>query len=141
MSEPLPAAVEIFKSLGHPTRLRCLLMLAEGELCVCQLVAVLGQAPSTVSAHLHALRRAGLLEERKKGRWVLYRLATGETVRAVLRCVRPLVAGDPQLERDADLCRRLRAIGPEELCRVGLDLARLTPSDTAPGPAGPRHEV
>lgn len=72
-----PAArwVMIFRTLGHPARLRILCLLAQRELCVCQLVEVLGLAFSTVSSHLALLRRAGLVQEHKEGRWVYYQLA------------------------------------------------------------------
>ena len=50
-------------------------MLRGGELCVCQMTAVLGLAASTVSAHLTDLKRAGLVLDRKDGRWVLHRLS------------------------------------------------------------------
>jgi len=70
--------VHVHKALGHPARLRIVAMLRSGELCACQITAVLQLAPSTVSSHLAELRRAGLLTERKDGRWIHYRLAQSE---------------------------------------------------------------
>ncbi len=64
----------VAKALAHPARIRLLAMLDGGELCSCQLAAVLGLAQSTVSAHMAELRRAGLVEEDKRGRWVYSRL-------------------------------------------------------------------
>ena len=58
----LPAVVDAVKALAHPGRLRILAMLRGGDLCVCQLTAVLELAASTVSSHLSDLRRAGLVE-------------------------------------------------------------------------------
>jgi DNA-binding transcriptional ArsR family regulator len=49
-------------------------MLTSGELCVCQVTEVLQLAPSTVSKHMSILRQAGLVEARKEGRWIYYRL-------------------------------------------------------------------
>jgi DNA-binding transcriptional ArsR family regulator len=66
---------ELAKAVSDPGRLRILKMLEAGELCVCQITAVLGLATPTVSAHLAQLRRAGLLAQRRDGRWVHYRLA------------------------------------------------------------------
>src|ERR1035437_10446284 len=71
---PLSAATAAAKALGHPARLRLLAMLSGGPLCVCQMTAVLGAAPSTVSEHLRELKRAGLLVEEKDGKFVSYRL-------------------------------------------------------------------
>ncbi|HNX31829.1 MAG TPA: metalloregulator ArsR/SmtB family transcription factor [Holophaga sp.] len=72
--EPMEPLVDLLKTLAHPARLRILAVLRDGELCVCQINAVVGLAPSTVSEHLTELRRAGLLSERKDGRWVYYKL-------------------------------------------------------------------
>jgi DNA-binding transcriptional ArsR family regulator len=64
-------------------RLRILMMLRAGELCVCQIIAVLGLAPSTVSKHLSILSAADLVVSRKEGRWAHYRLPSGSTFKAV----------------------------------------------------------
>ena len=64
------------KALADETRLRALCALRGGELCVCQLIALLDLAPSTVSKHLSILRAARLVESRKDGRWMYYRLST-----------------------------------------------------------------
>lgn len=63
------------KALADETRLRALCALRGGELCVCQLIALLDLAPSTVSKHLSLLRAARLVESRKDGRWMYYRLS------------------------------------------------------------------
>ncbi|MEZ4647869.1 MAG: metalloregulator ArsR/SmtB family transcription factor [Candidatus Eisenbacteria bacterium] len=75
-SWPSPT-IEIGKAIADESRLRILNALRGGELCVCQIVELLGLAPSTTSKHLNQLRRAGLLQARKKGTWVWYRLAHG----------------------------------------------------------------
>ncbi len=71
-STPLDQLTRLHKALAHPVRVRILAMLRGGELCVCQLNAVIGLAPSTISAHLTDLKDAGLVAERKAGRWVHY---------------------------------------------------------------------
>jgi DNA-binding transcriptional ArsR family regulator len=121
----LSRTVEVLKALAHPSRLRIVAMLSSGELCVCQLTAVLGHAVSTVSAHLTELRRAGLVTESKEGRFVSYRLAPRRETKVLLQQVRALAASDAQLEADAALVRGLRTVGAEKLCRVELDLSRL----------------
>lgn len=121
----LRRAIEVLKALAHPARLRILGMLASGELCVCQMTAVLGLAVSTVSAHLAELRRAGLVTETKSGRFVSYRLADGAPAAALLDEVWELAARDAQLDEDAALVHRLRGVAVEELCQADLDLERL----------------
>jgi ArsR family transcriptional regulator len=125
MTKPLSATVDALKALAHPVRLRTLAMLRGGELCLCQMTAVLDLAASTVSAHLADLKRAGLVGERKDGRWVFHRLDEDDAAQALLDPVWKAIAGDPQVEADARLLRELRKVGVEELCRVELDLKRL----------------
>ena len=68
-------ALRVFGALSDENRVRMLYALRHGELCVCQLIELMGLSPSTVSKHLSILRDAGLLDSRKEGRWVYYRLA------------------------------------------------------------------
>jgi len=115
----LDLAVQRFKALGHPARMRLALALRSGELCVCQMIAVLELAASTVSAHLKELRRAGLLVEGKQGRWVFYALSPEGAI--LLASVAPEVGLDEQILADSEVVVRLRGIDPEELCRTGSD--------------------
>lgn len=66
---------KIFKALSDETRLRILALLQQGELCVCDLMAVLELPQSTVSRHLATLRHAGLVDDRRRGVWMFYSLA------------------------------------------------------------------
>ncbi len=64
------------KALSDPIRLRIILLLqAEGELCVCDLIAVLGLPQSTVSRHLAYLRRSCWVDTRRQGLWMYYQLS------------------------------------------------------------------
>ena len=65
---------EVYKALADKTRLHMLALVAQEELCVCELVAVLGLSQPAVSQHLRKLRQAGLLKERKSAQWVFYRM-------------------------------------------------------------------
>jgi ArsR family transcriptional regulator len=66
---------KLFKALSDTTRLRCLMLLLDkGELCVCELGHALDLPQPKISHHLGALRRAGLVSDRKQGLWVYYRL-------------------------------------------------------------------
>ncbi len=62
-------------ALGEPKRLQALGLLAQGELCLCNLTEALGLSSSTVSNHMAVLKRAGLVETRKEGRWMYFRLS------------------------------------------------------------------
>ncbi|WP_457675586.1 metalloregulator ArsR/SmtB family transcription factor [Thiolapillus sp.] len=68
-------ASTLFKAMSDTTRLRCILLLAShGELCVCDLTRVLGLPQPRVSHHLGNLRQAGLVQDRRQGPWIFYRL-------------------------------------------------------------------
>ena len=120
------------RALGHPARMRIVAMLRTGELCVCQVTAVLVLAPSTVSAHLAELKRAGLVRERRDGRWVHYAIADSLEEHVPEGMWRDLEA-DPQVQADAAQVRTLRAYPVEELCRVDLDVGRLVAITEATG--------
>ena len=66
--------VKIFKALADPNRLRITLLLRRRELCVCELMAVLGMEQSRVSHHMRVLREAGIAEDVREGRWIIYRI-------------------------------------------------------------------
>lgn len=118
----LPDLVEAAKAMGHPTRLRMLAMLAGGELCVCQMIAVLEVAPSTVSQHLSVLAHAGLVTERKEGRLVFYRLRPDGPGAALLPPMLGELASDPTAKQDARLVGRLRRVPVAKLCAAELNL-------------------
>ncbi len=65
----------LLKALTDETRLRILALLGEGELCVCDLIAVLHLPQSTVSRHLALLKNAGWVSDRRQGLWMYYHLA------------------------------------------------------------------
>ena len=70
----LAAAARLFHALSDETRLEVLEMLRGGERCVCDLQDVLGAAQSRLSFHLKVLKEAGLVQDRKEGRWSYYSL-------------------------------------------------------------------
>lgn len=112
--------MNITKALADENRIRILLALRKGELCVCQVTELLGLAPSTVSKHLSVLFQAGLLESRKDGRWIYYRLPGKEAAvaaRDAVAWVRDALAKDPQIVRDAQHLTTLLKMDPTELCR------------------------
>src|SRR5215470_8540809 len=103
----------LFKALGDETRLRIVALLAHGELCVCHLEAALGTPQSTTSRQLAVLRAAGVVETRRAGSWVHYRLAP-QTDALCKRLVRDLARGfAARAELRRDLERLVRTRGPE----------------------------
>ena len=67
--------VTVFKCLADETRVRIMLMLrSQGELCVCELIWALDDSQPKISRHLAQLRNCGLLEDRRQGQWIYYRL-------------------------------------------------------------------
>jgi ArsR family transcriptional regulator len=68
-------ALRIFKGLADPTRLRIVSLLLKRDLCVCELMFVLGMEQSRISHQLRILRDADLVEDRREGRWMTYRIS------------------------------------------------------------------
>lgn len=100
-----PNSVEpeaLFKTLSDPTRLRLLNLLAEGEVCVCDLHGTLGLDQPKVSRHLARLRSAGLVEVERNGKWMHYRLAQqgDPLVRDVLKGLRAWMRQHPPLNSE-----------------------------------------
>jgi ArsR family transcriptional regulator len=108
----------ITKALSDGTRLRALLALQSGELCLCQLVELLELAPSTVSRHLNILQEARLIDRRKDGRWAYFRLADEPSPEAAsaLEWVLGSLESDPAVVRDQVQLKRITACDPSELC-------------------------
>lgn len=67
-------AIELFHALSDETRLQIIELLHKGECCVCELTDTLDAAQSRLSFHLRVLREAGIVRDRKAGRWVYYEL-------------------------------------------------------------------
>jgi DNA-binding transcriptional ArsR family regulator len=122
---PLARLVQVHKAIGHPVRLRLLAVLRSGPLCVCQMTVVVRLAASTVSEHLSELRKAGLVTERKEGRWVECRLSDSALRDGTLDAVWPALEDDREAMADAVLVKELRRVPLDELCGVDLDLDRL----------------
>ncbi len=74
----------IFKALSDETRLRIIKLLEQGELCVCDLVAALDMVQPKVSFHLGVLKKAGILKDRRAGKWMHYRLDDADMFKRLL---------------------------------------------------------
>ena len=111
----------ITKALSDEGRVRVLLALQDGELCVCQLIELLALAPSTVSNHMAILRQAGLVSLRKEGRWAYYRLVGEEAspmVRRAIEWVVESVGTSARAREDRKRLREILKIDKEELCKI-----------------------
>jgi len=109
------------KAAGDPTRTRILKLLADGELCVCQIQAVLGIAPSTVSKHLSILKFAGLVEDRRDGKWIHYRISpAGDNphARGVLTLLSGALDREPRVLEDRRRLKKVLKIPAAELCEI-----------------------
>jgi DNA-binding transcriptional ArsR family regulator len=110
----------VFKALADENRVRILAALAGGELCACQIVELLGLAPSTVSKHVAILKQARLVDSRKQGRWVYCRQAEEDTTPAAREAsalVARLLSCEPKTREDLQRLNEIRKMDPEELCR------------------------
>ena len=108
----------VHKALSDSSRVRALGLLTRGELCLCELIQVLGLAPSTVSRHMTELHRAGLVHRRKKGRWQFYRLprrGASADVREALRSVRRLQREDEDLRVDLERLAQVKRMDPSQV--------------------------
>jgi len=115
MTISLTAIAGMTKTLGHCGRLRILAMLRPGPLSICQIASVLDAPASTVSGHLLELRRARLVTERRRGKWVYSELVDEEPVRNVLDPVLVSIEDDPRIRRDATAAAGLRGTSPAAL--------------------------
>ncbi len=116
----MQASIDIAKALADQNRVRAVLALRDTELCVCQIIKLLGLAPSTVSKHMSILKQAGLVTARKESRWMYYRLANKNApavVREALAWVCRNAARATQIREDARLLKNILKWDPEELCR------------------------
>ena len=109
------------KAAGDPTRTRILKLLEAGDLCVCQIQAVLRLAPSTVSKHLALLKASGLVDDRKDGRWVHYALASVDHnpyAKDVLRLIRGALVRDPKIREDHRRLKEVLKVPVADLCAL-----------------------
>jgi ArsR family transcriptional regulator len=111
------SAVQKFRAIGEPTRLRILRILLEsrGELCVCEIVDTLRKPLYTISRNLAVLRQAGLVEERRDGKFMMYRLHSDFLNDSLFAVLGQLPPGDPLYRGDLSALERRR--GPTGAAR------------------------
>ena len=121
--------VTIFKALSDETRLRIIKLLEQGELCVCDIVAALDIVQPKASFHLGVLKEAGLIKDRKQGKWIHYSLNESDLFKRMLM---------------VSVCEKADGSGiSEDRKRLALSSGQSRPSPVAsrrkarPAPAGP----
>jgi len=113
MSETLA----FMKALADGNRLRVVrALLDHPELCVCQITSLLGIATPTVSRHMSILQGAGIVESRKDGRWVFYRLHASFP-RDLGRWLRSSLASSAMAREDRKTLASILSCSPEDLCK------------------------
>ena len=127
----------VMKSVADPTRVRILKLLEAGEMCVCQVVAVLELSQSTISKHLFLMKMAGLVRERQEKKWVHYSLGGSEGIpyaRKMLAMLKGWLNDDPVIERDRKRDALAREIGPVGICERGMTLPARRAAACCPAP-------
>ena len=115
--------VEILKAVSDPTRVRILMSLCNGELCVCRITALLKLATSTISKHMSILKHAGLVDSRKDGKWMFYKLnLSGNTGLGlkILSLLKSSLINDDLITSDAARLEEVIKMTHEELCNNKL---------------------
>jgi DNA-binding transcriptional ArsR family regulator len=110
--------LSIAKALSDESRVRALLSIKNGELCLCQIIDVLGLSPATVSRHMNVLHQAGLVQRRKDGKWHYYSLvseAENSSARRALDWTLQELRNDPAIREDSCRIRVVRRQNLEEL--------------------------
>jgi ArsR family transcriptional regulator, arsenate/arsenite/antimonite-responsive transcriptional repressor len=119
---PLRDLVAVFKALSDETRLRILKVLEHGELCVCDIVAAFDMIQPKVSFHLNVLKQAGLLTDRKEGRWMHYGIDGTDLFKRLLmlsvveKIPRDMIEEDTKRLREF-LASKMQGTTPKACCR------------------------
>jgi len=102
----MKAALKALRTLSDPTRLRVVALLLRQELCVCELMFILDREQSRLSHQLRILKEAGLVEDRREGRWINYRIPDASR-RSLERLMTEFLGLRPKGSReiDSDLAR------------------------------------
>lgn len=106
------------RAIGDPNRVRIIKMLAERELCMCEVREVLGLSSSTVSKHLTILRDAGLILDSKEGKWVNFRLndrSEHKFIRSIILLIRNSFGDDETIQIDG---AALRKVDRNKICGI-----------------------
>jgi ArsR family transcriptional regulator len=113
--------IQLFRALSEEARLRIVMLLTNGELCVCDLMAILEEPQSKISRHLAYLTHSGLTKSKRVGVWMHYSLKEplDEVFNAEIEFLKKQLPHIPQLCSDRD---RLLELTKEGSCKAALKL-------------------
>lgn len=112
----------VSSAVADPSRVRILKLLERDELCVCQITVVLDLAPATISKHLALLKSSGLVQQRREGKWIYYRLAEHELnayARPFLDLLKSALHDDATLAKDNRLLDQVLSTPIQVICDEG----------------------
>lgn len=104
----------IFKALSDVTRLRVIKLLQERELCVCELMQVLEMSQPRISRHMSVLKNAGLVEDRREGKWVYYSITNKpqeKDVKIMLDAMAVMANNNAQVKADQNKLKKAVKLG------------------------------
>ncbi|MDR3281353.1 MAG: metalloregulator ArsR/SmtB family transcription factor [Synergistaceae bacterium] len=114
--------MNITRALSDENRVRILMALRSHQFCVCEITAFLDLSPSTTSKHLSVLKQARLIEGRKEGKWVYYRLADSpqsyDMARDAVAWAERSIGDCPEIQKDES---RIKEILENEKMKFGVD--------------------
>ena len=111
--------LEMLKALSDMNRLRIVVALGRyEELCACQITELLQVTGATVSRHLGVLQHAGVLKNRKEGRWIYYRLTPPSGADALFQWLKKSAGESDVFTTDRQTLEKIVGIGREDLCRM-----------------------
>lgn len=113
--------VTVFKALSDETRLRILKLLQQGELCVCDIVAAFDSVQPKVSFHLGVLKAAGLVKDRREGKWMHYEIDDSDLFKrllilSVMEKIPDAMLAEDRKRLDKFLTSRTQVIPLNEAC-------------------------
>lgn len=115
----METTLEILKALSDRNRTRVIAALWRfEELCACQITELLQVKGATVSRHMAILQKAGLVESRKDGRWVYYKLRKPAGSEELFQWLEHSLSGADELVTDFQALKKIVGITREDLCRV-----------------------
>jgi ArsR family transcriptional regulator len=109
----------IFKALSDDTRLRVIKLLQERELCVCELMQVLDMSQPRISRHMSVLKNAGLVEDRREGKWVYYSLrkeTQDKEIKILLNVMVIMANDDAVVKADQKKLKKAVRLGELKTC-------------------------
>jgi ArsR family transcriptional regulator len=102
--------LNVFKALSDETRLKMLKIMGKGEICVCDLVSVLNVSQPKISFHLNVLREAGLIKDRRQGKWIHYSINDSDMFKRFLMLSVLERISDEEMNKDFIRLKKVLAV-------------------------------